>query len=285
MFKTKIYKKYYPVGAYTVFTPADENIVKEMIRRYKTERKLLEINASRKWLKTPFFNEHFDMECVEDLEYESLKCLEKFDRQAISVINYIILWNKYFELAPCVDGYRMNILCNSRMMIAADCLGDNYSLYIPIVKIKRVFYIKIYPLKMPEDIKRKIKKSTAKLIYIASIAETDKEIRDFYKSQMGQIELFIDSIIEEILYCEKSDNTNSAYVEMSNRINLIDDFLRPIYEEFDQIENEKKAYQKDIENAINSLGKGEAEHIPFMKLKIATKLRESEISELEEKYK
>ena len=138
---------------------------------------------------------------------------------------------------------------------------------------------------MPEDITRKIKKSTAKLIYIASIAETDKEIRDFYKSQMGQIELFIDSIIEEILYCEKSDNANSAYVEMSNRINLIDDFLRPIYEEFDQIENEKKAYQKDIENAINSLGKGEAEHSPFMKLKIATKLRKSEISELEEKYK
>lgn len=169
-------------------------------------------------------------------------------------------------------------------------------IYVPVIKRSSTRFIKINVDGVPYELTDKIRAVLQKLVYVATEAEDDKEIKTYYMAQTDKISYICEELSGEIKNCLNGDGAISKYFEaMEDRLYILEDSVGSIFQGYLDIKNRYREEENDLNNAYNILELQENDILrkrnkaiipkPFQGLEYLNKLDKSEFSTLEEKYK
>jgi len=298
MLERKIYKKYYPIGKYTIISENDTSILKQMQRRYFDEKHVIDMIVLKQAMKgeiskIPYMDkyENQDDAAIYGLYIPVFSSLDTdhYTEEEIKVLNFLLLWNKYNVQ---ITSWHME-LSDKRHNLLFYGGKPAFNLYIPIIKKKKIHFIKIKLKMMPEVVKMSLRKIFAKLVYIASEAECDSDICSFYRKQIDKIEYISKQISEEINKCIKSENPEAMFMEMNIHMDAVKEYMDDIYADYEKIKKlakERKEYIKSAMEQLDSLEqtildtKKNNEIQPFFEVSMINKMRKDDIDILKRKY-
>lgn len=301
MLERKIYKKYYPIGKYTIISENDTSIFKQMQRRYFNEKHMIDMIVLKQAMKggiskIPYTDKYEDQDdaAIYRLHIPVFGFLDMKDayytEEDIKVLNFLLLWNKYNVQ---ITSWHM-ALSNKRHNLLFYSEKPTFNLYIPIIKKKKIHFIKIKLKMMPEVVKVSLRKIFAKLVYIASEAECDCDICSFYIKQADKIKYILKQISEEINKCIKSENPEAMFMEMNIHLDAVKEYMDDIYADYEKIKKLAKERKEDIKSAMNQLdsleqtildNKKNNEMQPFFEVSMINKMGKDDIDILKRKYR